>query len=203
MSACDARAALVVVFAGTILIGLNATMLSVALPTVVGDLGASPAQGTWMLLAYLVVAGAGLVLSGQLADCLDLAAVFRTGLAAFGLASLALLGTTDAALFIAARAVQGAGSALMLSTAAAIVSVSHPPERRRSAMGVYLAGFAIAQVSGPLVGGLVTSVLGWRWLFVVGLVIAAADLVLGRRALSRLPTRPFTGLRVDVAGNAL
>ncbi|MFM6852127.1 MAG: MFS transporter, partial [Terrabacter sp.] len=81
--------------------------------------------------------------------------------------------------------------------------VSHPPERRRSAMGVYLAGFAIAQVSGPLVGGLVTSVLGWRWLFVVGLVIAAGDLVLGRRALSRLPTRPFTGLRVDVAGNAL
>jgi MFS family permease len=70
-------------------------------------------------------------------------------------------------------------------------------------MGVYLAGFAIAQVSGPLVGGLVTSVLGWRWLFVVGLLIAVGDLTLGRRALARLPTRSFTGLRVDVPGNAL
>ncbi|MGO4596273.1 MFS transporter [Terrabacter sp. 2RAF25] len=203
MSARDARAALAVVFAATILIGLNATMLSVALPTVVGDLGASPAQGTWMLLAYLVVAGAGLVLSGQLADCLDLAAVFRAGLVAFGGASLVLVVTGDAAVFIAARAVQGAGSALMLSTAAAIVSVSQPPERRRGAMGVYLAGFAIAQVAAPLIGGLVTSALGWRWLFVLGLLIAAGDVLLGWRALSRLPSRLFAGLRVDVPGNAL
>ena len=121
-----ARAVLAVVFAATVLIGLNATMLSVALPSAVADLGASPTQGSWMLLSYLVVSGAGLVLSGQLADCLELAPVFRVGLGAFAVSGLALAVSEEPMLFIAARALQGAGAALLLSTAAAIITVSHP-----------------------------------------------------------------------------
>lgn len=199
----NARAVLTVVFAATVLIGLNATMLAVALPSAVDDLGATPLQGSWMLLSYLVVSGAGLVLSGQLADCLALAPVFRVGLGAFAVSALALALAVDPVVFIAARALQGAGAALLLSTAAAIIAVSHPVARRRGAMGVYLAGFAIAQVSGPMIGGLVTSMVGWRWLFLIGFVIALGALTLGWRALSRLPRREFTGVRVDVPGNIL
>ena len=198
-----ARALLAVVFAATVLIGLNATMLSVALPSAVDDLGATPLQGSWMLLSYLVVSGAGLVLSGQLADCLELAPVFRVGLGAFAVSGLALAVSGEPTLFIAARALQGAGAALLLSTAAAIITVSHPTARRRGAMGVYLAGFSIAQVSGPMIGGVVTSTVGWRWLFLIGFVIAVGALVLGWVPLARLPRRGFTGLRVDLAGNAL
>ncbi len=199
----DARAVLAVVFAATVLIGLNATMLAVALPSAIDDLGATPLQGSWMLLSYLVVSGAGLVLSGQLADCLELAAVFRAGLGAFAVSALALAVSGEPALFIAARALQGAGAALLLSTAAAIIAVSHPTARRRSAMGTYLAGFSVAQVSGPMIGGLVTSTVGWRWLFLIGFAIALGALVLGWRPLARLPRRGFTGLRVDLPGNAL
>ncbi len=198
-----ARALLAVVFAATVLIGLNATMLSVALPSAVDDLGATPLQGSWMLLSYLVVSGAGLVLSGQLADCLELAPVFRVGLGAFAVSGLALAVSAEPTLFIAARALQGAGAALLLSTASAIITVSHPTARRRGAMGVYLAGFSIAQVSGPMIGGVVTSTVGWRWLFLIGFVIAVGALVLGWVPLARLPRRGFTGLRVDLAGNAL
>ena len=203
MSRRSAGEVLAVVFAATVLIGLNATMLTIALPSAVADLGAGPAQGSWMLLSYLVVSGAGLVLSGQLADCLELATVFRFGLAAFGVSALALALSGDAAVFIAARALQGAGAALLLSTAAAIVAVSHPEHGRRKAMGIYLAGFAIAQVSGPMIGGLVTTTLGWRWLFVLGAGIALGALAIGWRPLGRLPRKGFTGLRVDLAGNAL
>ena len=156
-----------------------------------------------MLLSYLVVSGAGLVLSGQLADCLELAPVFRVGLGAFAVSGLALAVSGEPMLFIAARALQGAGAALLLSTAAAIITVSHPTARRRSAMGVYLAGFSIAQVSGPMIGGVVTSTVGWRWLFLIGFVIAVGALVFGWVPLARLPRRGFTGLRVDLAGNAL
>ncbi|NUR82252.1 MAG: hypothetical protein HOQ21_17720 [Dermatophilaceae bacterium] len=137
------------VFAGTILIGLNATMLSVALPTVVGDLGASPAQGTWMLLAYLVVAGAGLVLSGQLADCLDLSAVFRAGLAAFGVASLVLLVTTDAAVFIEDLQITPLAAAVTVGT----LAVGRLARERdnvitsRHAAGVALVGRAVLVVA--------------------------------------------------------
>ena len=198
-----ARALLAVVFAATVLIGLNATMLSVALPSAVDDLGASPVQGSWMLLSYLVVSGAGLVLSGQLADCLELAPVFRVGLGTFAVSGLALAASGDPVIFIAARAVQGAGAALLLSTAAAIVTVSHPAARRRGAMGVYLAGFSIAQVSGPMIGGVVTSTVGWRWLFLIGFAIALGALVLGWVPLGHLPRRGFTGLRVDLAGNGV
>ena len=198
-----ARAVLAVVFAATVLIGLNATMLSVALPSAVGDLDASPTEGSWMLLSYLVVSGAGLVLSGQLADCLELAPVFRVGLGAFAVSGLALAVSEEPMLFIAARALQGAAAALLLSTAAAIITVSHPTARRRTAMGVYLAGFSIAQVSGPMIGGVVTSTVGWRWLFLIGFVIAVGALVFGWVPLARLPRRGFTGLRVDLAGNAL
>ncbi|MDC5696500.1 MFS transporter [Intrasporangium calvum] len=198
-----ARAVLAVVFAATVLIGLNATMLSVALPAAIHDLDASPVEGTWMLLAYLVVAGSGLVLSGQLADCLNLAAVFRAGLAAFGLSALGLALSSDPLPFIVARAMQGAGAALLLSTAAAIIAVSRPGDRRRGAMAIYLAGFSIAQVSGPMIGGLITSALGWRWLFIIGALIAGGALALGWRPLAGLPTRGFSGLRVDLPGNVL
>ena len=98
---------------------------------------------------------------------------------------------------------QGAGAALLLSTAAAIIAVAYPRERRKGAMGIYLAGFAIAQVSGPLIGGAVTSATGWRWLFVIGVVICGGSVVLGWRPLSRLPARRVRGIRVDLPGNAL
>jgi MFS family permease len=197
------RVTLIVIVAAAVLIGLNATMLSVALPSVVSDLGATSVQATWMLLSYLVVSGGGLVVGGQLADSLDPGRIFRIGLGTFTMASVALAAVDDPTAFIGARAVQGAGAALLLSSAAAIIAIGHPAEGRRWAMGLYLAGFSIAQVSGPMIGGVVTSGLGWRWQFVISVALGAASLAVGWGPLGRLRGAVARGLRLDVAGNVL
>ena len=139
-----ARRLLAVIFLATILIGLNATMISIALPTIVSDLGATADEGAWMLLAYLLLHGSMLVASGQLGDAWSPGAVFRIGLIIFlgSAVMLALVGGAGG--FIALRAVQGLAAAMLLSTAGAMIALAFPRERIGHAMGVYLAGFAAA-----------------------------------------------------------
>lgn len=202
-----AQALMGVVFAATVLISLNATMLSIALPRVAGDLHAGALQANWMVLAYMVVNGATLVLTGQLADVLDLRRLFLAGLVVFVATSVGLASSTRPWQFIAARAVQGVGSALLLATSAAMLAVAFRGPQLTRAMGIYLAGFAIAQVSGPTVGGLLTAHVGWRWMFLLAVPIGLGALVVGYGALRHLPPSVPTRKRwreaVDVPGNAL
>lgn len=199
-----ARAVLGVISVAMVLIALNLTMLSVALPRMVADLGASAVQGNWILLSYMLVNGAMLVMTGQLADSLNQRTIFVLGTAIFGLAALGQAVAGDPNLFIALRAVQGLGAAMMLSTAGAMIAVIFPPSMLSWAMGVYLSGFAIAQVAGPNIGGVVTTLLGWRYLYVLQVPIAVGVVVLARRLLRDLPTTPSaTGRRFDPVGNAL
>ena len=195
---------LALVFVSTVMLALNATMLSIALPTVVADLGATAVQGNWMLLSYLVVYGSALVLMGQLSDSSDKRTVFLSGLAVFTLASLGLSLAQGPLAFIALRAVQGAGAAMLLSTAAAMIAVVYPPSRLSGPMGIYLSGFAIAQVAGPNIGGVIVTLVGWRLLFLVNVPIGIVALVWGWRLLKRLPAsdRP-PGRRFDPWGNGL
>lgn len=199
-----ARAVLGVVVVAMVLIALNLTMLSVALPRIVADLNASAVQGNWILLSYMLVNGAMLVMTGQLADSLNQRSVFVLGTAVFGLAALGQAMAGDANVFIALRAVQGLGAAMMLSTAGAMVAVIFPPSMLSWAMGVYLSGFAMAQVAGPNIGGVVTTLLGWRYLYILQVPIAIGVFVVARRLLRDLPTTPkAVGRRFDPIGNAL
>lgn len=199
-----ARAVLGVISVAMVLIALNLTMLSVALPRIVADLGASAVQGNWILLSYMLVNGAMLVMTGQLADSLNQRTIFVLGTAIFGLAALGQAMAGDPNVFIGLRAIQGLGAAMMLSTAGAMIAVIFPPSMLSWAMGVYLSGFAIAQVAGPNIGGVVTTLLGWRYLYILQVPIAIAIVVLARRLLRDLPSTPkATGRRFDPVGNAL
>lgn len=198
------RALLAIIFGATVLIALNATMISVALPRIVDDLGADESQGSWMLLAYMLVNGSLLVLAGQLADSFDLRTVFLSGLGVFTITSLGLAIAPAAWVFIALRATQGLGAAMLLSTSAAMIAVGVAPERMARAMGIYLAGFATAQVAGPSTGGLVASVFGWRWIFLLNVPIGIVTLAVGWVVLRSLPSRSLrAGRAVDPWGNAL
>lgn len=207
------RALLAIIFSATVVIALNATMISVALPRIVSDLGASSTAGNWMLPAYMLVNGAVLVLTGQVADSFDLRVVFLTGMAVFTVTSLLLAEASSPGAFIALRAVQGLGAAMLLSTAAAMIAVGLPPERMARSMGIYLAGFATAQVAGPAVGGLVTSVWDWRGIFLINVPIGLGSLLVGWSVLRALPDRrrgragragrARTGPAVDPLGNLL
>lgn len=204
LTAERAKRLLAVIFASTILIGLSATMISIALPRAVSDLGASAEQSTWMLLSYLLINGSTLVLAGQLADAWSPGAVFRIGLVLFASTAVGLAIVSDALSFIAFRSVQGFAGALLLSTGGAMIAVAYPKEKMHSAIGVYFAGFAIAQVAGPSIGGLVTVTLGWRWLFVITALIALASLAGGWRLLASLPTHPRPkGRMIDPWGNLI
>jgi EmrB/QacA subfamily drug resistance transporter len=204
------RALLAIIFSATVVIALNATMISVALPRIVSDLGASATAGNWMLLAYMLVNGSVLVLTGQVADSFDLRGVFLTGMAVFTVTSLVLAGASSPGVFIALRAVQGLGAAMLLSTAAAMIAVGLPPERMARSMGIYLAGFATAQVAGPAVGGLITSVWDWRGIFLINVPIGLGAFVVGWSVLRTVSdrrrgraSRTRTGPAVDPLGNLL
>jgi MFS family permease len=200
----SARRLLAVIFVATILIGLNATMIGIALPSIVADLGASAEQGSWMLLAYLLLHGSMLVMSGQLGDAWSPGAVFRIGLLIFLGSAVALAVVSGPGSFIGLRAIQGLAAAMLLSTAGAMIALAFPRERMNHAMGIYLAGFAAAQVAGPSVGGLITAHIGWRWLFAVSALIAAVGLVAGWRLLGSVRSdRRKPGRLIDPWGNAL
>jgi MFS family permease len=145
-----------------------------------------------------------LVLAGQLADSFDLRTVFLWGLGVFTLTSLGLAIAPAPWVFIALRAAQGLGAAMLLSTAAAMIAVGVAPGRMTRALGIYLAGFATAQVAGPSIGGLVASFFGWRWIFLLNVPIGVITLAVGWVVLRSLPSRPpRAGRAVDAFGNAL
>lgn len=194
---------LVLIASVTVLLALSATMINVALPVIVRDLGATAAEGNWMLLSYLLVHACTLVLSGQVSDGADKRWVFLAGLGLFVLGSVALVAARDPLVFIGARAVQGLAAALLLSNAAAILAWTYSGQALGRAMGIYLAGFAVAQASGPVVGGVLASTVGWRWMFVVTVGVGVASLTAGWRLLRRLPATSASRPRVDLPGNLL
>ena len=151
---------LAVVFLATVVIALSSTMLTIALPSIAADLHASAAQTSWALVAYMLTSTSLTILMGQLADSLDRRRMFAAGLLVFTVTSLALGAARDIWVLVVLRGVQGVGAAMLLCNAAAVLVAVFPPRFVPRAMGVYLAGFSIAQVAGPAVGGLVTTWLG-------------------------------------------
>lgn len=199
-----ARLLLVLVFLATAMLALNQTMLSIALPRVVADLGATPMQSTWMLLSYMLVYGSLLVLSGQLSDSTDQRRLFVTGMIIFTSTSLGIGMCGNANVFIALRAIQAVGAAFFLGPSAAMVAAVFPGARLASAMGVYLAGFAVAQAAGPNIGGLIATFIGWRALFFVNVPIGIFEIALAWWLLRSLPKRVRrAGPRFDPLGNTV
>ena len=193
-------AVLAVVFVTTVLISLNGTMLSIALPAVVDDLDASATEATWILLGYMLVNTSLMVPMGQVADSVDRRRMFLAGLVLYTGAALGLGLAPSAELFLAARAIQGLAAAMLLANTAAIIAAVFPPQLMNRAMGIYLSGFSIAQVAGPSVGGLITAWAGWRWLFWATVPIGLLALGAGWRVLRGIPRRPAAG-RGDVLGS--
>lgn len=196
------RAVLALVFLATILLAGSMTMLSVTAPVIGGDLRASPAATSWMVLGYLLVTATTTVAMGQLGDLWDPRRLFLLGMVLFAATSLALAVVGGAWTFVAIRTLQGLGGAVLVATAATLLARTYPGARLAGAMGIYLGGYAAAQVAAPPLAGVVTEVVGWRWLFVGTGSLAVAGAVLGPRVLRPVPRVARTaGARFDVAGN--
>jgi EmrB/QacA subfamily drug resistance transporter len=185
---------------GVLMIVLDSTIVTVALPTIQADLGFSGSTLVWVLNAYMLSYGGFLLLGGRLGDLYGNRRLFLLGLCLFTLASLACGLSTTPLLLVAARAVQGLGGAVVTAVALALIMNLFPEEGDRAkAMGVY--GFICSAGGslGSLLGGVLTGVLSWHWIFLVNLPIGAAVYALSLRLLPR-DSGAAQGQRLDLAG---
>jgi EmrB/QacA subfamily drug resistance transporter len=190
--------ALLVIATAQLMVVLDATIVNVALPHIQQALGFSGSGLEWVVNAYAVTFGGLLLLGGRAGDILGRRRVFVFGLLLFSAASLFGGFATSEGWLLTARAVQGAGGAVIAPTALALITTNFPEGGKRNrAFGVYAAMAGAGSAAGLLLGGILTTYLSWRWvLFVnvpIGIVVAAA----APRVLAESPRRPG---RIDVAG---
>jgi EmrB/QacA subfamily drug resistance transporter len=187
---------LAVVCLATFMLLLDISVVVVAMPSVRADLGGSFADAQWVIDAY-TLAMAGVIMTGAaLADRIGRRRVFAAGLAVFTLASGACAAAGEPLALNVARAVQGLGSGFLLATSIPVIAAAYAGPRRARAVGAWAAMVGIALAAGPLVGGLVTDGLGWRWIFLVNVPLGLAALAVVRPAIAESfgPRRPLDPL---------
>jgi len=190
--------ALLVLCLGNLMIVLDTTIVNVALPSIRADLGFTQTSLAWVINIYLLTFGGFLLLAGRMGDLLGHRRVFLAGLAVFTVASLACGWASSSTFLIAGRAVQGLGGAVVSVVALSLImTMFTEPAERAKAMGVI--GFVIAGGGsiGVFLGGVLTSVLSWHWIFLVNIPIGAMVIML---CLMLLPasTRQAGAGRIDV-----
>jgi MFS family permease len=164
-----------------VIIGLDNTILNVALPSLQREFDASSSTLQWMVDAYLLVY-AGLILTmGTLGDRFGRKLALQTGLALFGGGSLAVLAVGTSGQLIAVRAVMGVGGALIMPATLSIISNVFPLEERQKAIGIWAGMASIGIGLGPLFGGLLLEYFDWQSVFMVNVPIAAVAFALGMR----------------------
>ncbi|GAA1282331.1 MFS transporter [Planotetraspora silvatica] len=191
-----------VVSLASVLTALGGSALNVALPQVVRQTHAGADAAAWILIAFQLTTTVLMVAFGRLADMFGRRTMYLAGLATYTLASLLAGLAPNAWLIVALRVLQAAGTAMLLTNSAALVTDAFPRSRLGEGMGVYTASFSIAQLVGPTVGGLFTEHLGWRWVFWYNVPIGLVCLVWGALVLPR--GRSAGGGRgLDLPGNVL
>ncbi|GII76993.1 MFS transporter [Sphaerisporangium rufum] len=197
------RLALGVIAAGTLMIILDGSIVTVAMPAIQDDLRFSPAGLSWVVNAYLVAYGSLLLLAGRLGDLIGRKRMFLAGTAVFTAASVLAGAATTPALLVAARFLQGAGSAMASAVGLGIlVTMFTEPRERSRALAVFAFTGAAGASIGQVLGGVLTEALNWHWIFLINLPIGAVSLAVAVRAL---PADRGLGLRAgaDVAGALL
>jgi EmrB/QacA subfamily drug resistance transporter len=185
---------------GSLMAALDTLVVSTALSTIRLDLGASVEQLEWTVNAYNLSFAVLLITGAALGDRYGRRKLYALGLALFAVASAACALAPDVGWLIAARAVQGAGAALLMPLGLALLSAAFPPEKRGAAIGIFSAITGVAVALGPLVGGAVVEGISWEWIFWLNVPIGllAVPFVLTRM---RESFGPDTSL--DIPGLAL
>lgn len=153
------------------LIMLDETVVGVALPTVRHDLGLSQVASHWAINAYMLAFAGTAAAGGRMGDVVGFRTLMLGGAAVFGLASLVSGLAGDGAVLIAARAVQGLGAAAIFPATIAMVAIVFPQDQRGMAIGVLAAIGTTFLAIGPLVGGFLTEIISWRWIFWINIPI--------------------------------
>lgn len=188
---------LLVIATAQLMLVLDDSIANIALPTIQNELAISATSLPWVINAYILAFGGMLLFGGRLGDLFGRRRLLQIGMAIFTLASLLAGLAQDGATLIAFRGLQGLGAALTAPNALALIATTFPEgEARSKAMAVYGGMSALGIVLGLLLGGVLTSTLGWRWVFFINIPIGLAVLA-GSRLL--VEAELHRG-RVDLAG---
>ena len=163
---------------GDLMIVLDTTIVNVALPSIRDDLGFSQASLAWVVNAYLLTFGGFLLLGGRLGDLFGHRRLFLIGLTIFTAASLACGLSTSQGMLVASRAIQGVGGAIVSVVVLSLLMIMFTePAERAKAMGTV--GFVLSGggTAGVLLGGILTDILSWHWIFLVNIPIGIAVFV--------------------------
>jgi EmrB/QacA subfamily drug resistance transporter len=201
LSAGRRRLILIATILGSSLAWIDATVVNVALPAMQRALGADPAEAQWVMTAYLLTLGALLLVGGAAGDLYGRRRIFLAGVAVFTLASAACGLAPNASLLVLARAVQGAGAALLTPASLAILGASFPDADRGRAIGAWAGFGAVTSAIGPLLGGWFVDHVSWRAIFFINIPIA---LVCAALTLKVVPeSRDPAAKSLDIPGAAL
>ncbi len=189
---------LIAVCFGTFMLLLDITVVNVALPDIQQALHSTFADLQWVVDAYALTLAAFLLTAGVLGDMYGRRGMFAIGLVLFSIASLTCGLSTTPLMLNLSRAAQGVGGAIMFATSLALIAQAFSGKERGTAIGVYGAVVGGAVAIGPLVGGAITSGIGWRWIFFINIPIGIVAVVI---TLTKVDNAKFsTGRKIDWLG---
>jgi MFS transporter, DHA2 family, methylenomycin A resistance protein len=193
---------LIAICLGYFMVILDATIVTVALPSLSKDLHASVSGLQWVVDAYTLVFAGLLLTAGGLADRVGARVMFQSGLAVFTVASVACGAAPTTAILVGARVVQGLGAALMVPASLALLHASYPDVSSRArAFGVWGGIAGIAAASGPVLGGVLSTLVSWRAVFFVNLPVGIVAMTMTARHVVAPAAHRERGL--DIPAQAL
>ena len=185
---------------GTLMVAIDSTIVILALPTMARELASPLETIIWTILIYLLITAALTTQAGRLGDMWGRGRVYNAGFAIFTIGSATCGFAPTAEILVASRAVQALGGAVMFANSGALIASVFPPQRRGRAFGFMSFGWGVGAILGILLGGVITTTLGWRYIFFINIPIGIVAVVLGWLTLPR--TRPEPA-HFDVPGFVL
>jgi len=187
----------------TLMSSIDANIVLISLPTIGRELsGTSPTLLLWILLGYSLLTAVVLLNFGRLSDMFGRVRLYVLGFAVFTGGS-ALCGFSQTGLeLVLFRLVQAVGAGFLFSNSAAIITDAFPPNERGRALGINQVSIVVGAVAGLILGGVITSTIGWRWIFFVNVPIGLLATVRARLDLKEI-AKPEERPRIDWAGNIL
>ena len=180
---------------------LDGSVINVALPAIMRDLGGGLSTQQWVVDAYLITLGSLILLAGSLSDLFGRIVILRTGLIAFGAASLLCAIAPTWQILVASRALQGVGGALLVPSSLAIILSNFSGPAQAKAIGQWTGFTSVAFLTGPLLGGLFVDYLSWRWVFAINVIPILITLYL-LFVLKQKDVRE-EGVKLDIPGAIL
>lgn len=181
---------------------ISSTVVSTSLPRIIADLGGGQSAYTWVVTSTLLATTVSTPLWGKFADLFDRKRLLQLSLVVFVLGSALAGQAQNAGMLIAFRVIQGLGAGGLTALVQVVIADIISPRERGRYMGLLGAVMSVGTVGGPLLGGLITDTIGWRWNFYVGVPIAAIAIILIQKTL-KLPRRPRRSVEIDYLGATL